>query len=48
MSPRLREVVAESTFETVFVRDKGMMLGDRAVWITLGKTSFGLGAITVD
>ncbi len=48
MSPRLREVVAESSFETVFVRDKGMMLGDGAVWITLGKTSFGLGAITVD
>ena len=48
MSPRLREVVAESSFETVFVRDKGMMLGDGAVWITLGKTGFGLGAITVD
>jgi hypothetical protein len=47
LSPRLREVVAESTFETVFVRDKGMMLGDGAVWITPGKTGFGLGAITV-
>jgi hypothetical protein len=30
MSPRLREVVAESSFEAVFVRDKGMMLGDGA------------------
>jgi hypothetical protein len=48
LSPRLREVVAESTFETVFVRDKGMMLGDGAVWITPGQTGFGLGAITVD
>jgi hypothetical protein len=48
LSPRLREVVAESTFETVFVRDKGMMLGDGAVWITPGKTGFGLGVITVD
>lgn len=48
LSPRLREVVAASSFETVFIRDKGMMLGDGAVWITLGKTGFGLGAITVD
>ncbi|MGF9762493.1 hypothetical protein AAII07_45745 [Microvirga sp. 0TCS3.31] len=48
LSPRLREVVADSSFETVFVRDKGMMLGDGAVWITPGKTGFGLGAITVD
>jgi hypothetical protein len=48
MSPRLREVVAESSFETVFVRDRGMMLGDGVVWITPGKTGFGLGAITVD
>jgi hypothetical protein len=48
MSPRLREVVAESTFETVFVRDKGMMLGNGEIWITHGKTGFGLGAITVD
>ena len=46
MSPRLREVAAESSFETVFVRDKGMMLGDGAVWITPDKTGFGLGAIT--
>jgi hypothetical protein len=48
LSPRLREVVAGSTFETVFVRDKGMMLGDGAVWITYDKTGFGLGAITVN
>ncbi|WP_457094339.1 hypothetical protein [Microvirga sp. P5_D2] len=47
MSPRLRAVVAESSFEAVFVRDKGMMLGDGAVWITYDKTGFGLGAITV-
>ena len=47
MSPRLREVVANSTFETVFVRDKGMMLGNGEIWITPGKTGFGLGAITV-
>jgi hypothetical protein len=47
LSPRLREVVAESSFETVFVRDKGMMLGDGAVWIIPGKTGFALGAITV-
>jgi hypothetical protein len=48
MSPRLREVVAESRFEAVFVRDRGMMLGDGAVWITPSKTGFGLGAITVN
>jgi hypothetical protein len=48
LSPRLREVVAGSSFETVFVRDKGMMLGEGEVWITPGKTGFGLGAITVD
>ena len=48
MNPRLREVVAESSFEAVFVRDKGMMLGDGAVWITPSKTGFGLGAITFD
>jgi hypothetical protein len=47
LSPRLREVVAESRFETVFVRDKGMMLGEGAVWITPSKAGFGLGAITV-
>jgi hypothetical protein len=47
LSPRLREVVANSTFESVFVRDKGMMLGNGEIWITPGKTGFGLGAITV-
>jgi hypothetical protein len=46
MNQRLREVVAQSSFETVFVRDKGMMLGDGAVWITPGKTGFGVEAIT--
>ena len=47
MSPRLREVAAESSFETVFVRDKGMMLGAGEIWITPDKTGFGLGAITL-
>jgi hypothetical protein len=45
MSPRIREVVARSSFETVFVRDKGMMLGAGEVWITYDKRGFGLGAI---
>jgi hypothetical protein len=48
LGPRLREVAARSTFETVFVRDKGMMLGNGEIWITPGKAGFGLGAITVD
>jgi hypothetical protein len=48
LDPRLREVVAKSTFETVFVRDKGMMLGEGEVWITHGKTGFGLGAIHLE
>ena len=48
LSPRLRELVAKSTFETVFVRDKGMMLGDGAVWITPGKSGFGLGAVALE
>lgn len=47
MSPRLREVAAKSTFETVFVRDKGMMLGEGEIWITHNKAGFGLGAITL-
>ncbi len=47
MNPRLREEVAQSTFDTVFVRDKGMMLGQGEVWITRGKEGFGLGAITL-
>jgi hypothetical protein len=37
--------VAKSTFETLFVRDKGMMLGDGQVWITRDKAGFGLGAV---
>ena len=45
MDPHIRDVVAKSTFETVFVRDKGMMLGEGEVWITYDKTGFGLGAI---
>jgi hypothetical protein len=48
MNPRIREVVANATFETIFVRDKGMMLGGGEVWITPGKAGFGLGAITVE
>jgi len=48
LSPRLRELVAKSTFETLFVRDKGMMLGDGAVWITPGKSGFGLGAVAFE
>jgi hypothetical protein len=46
MSPQLREIVAQSSFETVFVRDKGMMLGDGALWITPDKTGFKLQALT--
>ena len=48
MDPHIRDVVANSTFETVFVRDKGMMLGGGEVWITPDKAGFGLGAITVE
>jgi hypothetical protein len=48
MDPRIREAVAKSTFETVFVRDKGMMLGEGEVWITQDKTGFGLGAINLE
>jgi hypothetical protein len=48
LDAQVREVVARSTFETLFVRDKGMMLGTGQVWITHSKTGFGLGAITVD
>jgi hypothetical protein len=48
MDPRLREVVANSAFETIFVRDKGMMLGGGEVWITYDNTGFGLGAITLE
>jgi hypothetical protein len=48
LNPRIREVVAGSIFETVFVRDKGMMLGGGEVWITHDKTGFGLGVINVE
>ena len=48
MDPRIREVAAKSTFETVFVRDKGMMLGQGEIWITHSNTGFGLGAITLE
>jgi hypothetical protein len=48
MNPHIREVVAKSTFETVFVRDKGMMLGEGEVWITPDKTGFGLGVINLE
>jgi hypothetical protein len=48
MDPHIQEVVANTIFETVFVRDKGMMLGGGEVWITHGTTGFGLGAITLE
>ncbi|MDF2688962.1 MAG: hypothetical protein K0Q80_1927 [Microvirga sp.] len=48
MDPRIREVAAKSTFETIFARDKGMMLGEGEIWITHGNAGFGLGAITLE
>ncbi|WP_091138190.1 hypothetical protein [Microvirga guangxiensis] len=48
LNPRIREIAAKSTFETVFVRDKGMMLGEGEVWITNDKAGFGLGAINTE
>jgi hypothetical protein len=48
MDRRIQEVVANSTFETIFVRDKGMMLGGGEVWITQDKAGFGLAAITLE
>jgi hypothetical protein len=45
LDPRVREAVAKAGFETLFVRDKGMMLGDGEVWITRDKSGFGLGAV---
>jgi hypothetical protein len=48
LDPHIREVVANATFETIFVRDKGMMLGQGEVWITHDKAGFGLGAISVE
>ncbi len=47
MDPHIREVVASSTFETIFVRDKGMMLGQEDAWITYDNTGFGLGIIVL-
>ena len=48
MDPRIQEVVAKSTFETVFVRDKGMMLGGGEVWISYDKTGFGLATVNLE
>jgi hypothetical protein len=48
MNPRIREAVAKSTFETVFVRDKGMMLGEGEVWIIADKTGFRLGIVNLE
>ncbi|HZA94084.1 MAG TPA: hypothetical protein VE420_15780 [Gemmatimonadales bacterium] len=47
LDPRIRKVVATSSFEAAFVRDKGVMLGEGEVWITPGKTGFGLGLINL-
>lgn len=48
MDVRVREAVAKSTFETVFVRDKGMMLGEGKAWISRDTAGFGLGAISLE
>jgi hypothetical protein len=48
MNAAVREAVAKSTFDDVFVRDKGMMLGDGAVWITRDKSGFALGTVHLD
>ncbi len=48
LNPRILEVVAKSDFQTVFVRDKGMMLGEGEVWIIHDKAGFGLGAINLE
>jgi hypothetical protein len=48
MDPHVRAVIANSTFETVFVRDKGMMLGAGEVWIAYDKRGVGLGAINLE
>ena len=48
MNPAIREAVAKSTFEAVFVRDKGMILGEGEVWITYDKTGFALGTVSLD
>jgi hypothetical protein len=48
LNASVREAVAKSTFESAFVRDKGMMIGEGAVWITQDKTGFGLGTVHLD
>jgi len=48
IEPRIRDAVAKSSFETVFIRDKGLMIGEGNVWITHDKTGFGLGAINLE
>lgn len=48
LNDAIREAVAKTTFDSVFVRDKGMMLGDGAVWITHDRTGFALGTIHLD
>ena len=48
LNPAIRGAVAKTTFDSVFVRDKGMMLGDGAVWITHDRTGFALGTIHLD
>ncbi|EIM24637.1 SPFH domain-containing protein [Microvirga lotononidis] len=48
LNAAIRDAVAKSTFESVFVRDKGMMVGGGAVWITPDKASFGLGTVNLD
>jgi hypothetical protein len=45
--PRIREIVATSAFETAFVRDRGIMLGEGEVWLTSDKIGFGLGSLTL-
>jgi hypothetical protein len=47
MDPRIREIVATSAFETAFVRDRGIMLGEGEVWLTSDKIGFGLGSLTL-
>jgi hypothetical protein len=48
LDPGIREVVATSSFETAFVRDKGIMLGEGEVWITPDRTGYGLGSIHLE
>jgi hypothetical protein len=48
MDPRVREAVSKSTFDTLFLRDKGMMIGEGEVWITHDGTDFGLGAVNLE